>query len=49
MTEETVTYIASLLTEVVVVVGSVSSFACGSGLGGRGCLGLDIGGSTSSM
>lgn len=56
--EQTVTHIMSLLTEVAVVVvaaaaevGSASGFASasGSGCGGRGCLGLENGGSTSRM
>ncbi len=49
MTEKTVTYIVSLLTEAVAAVSSASSFASGSCRGGKGCLGLEIGGSTSSM
>lgn len=50
-----VTHIVSLLTEVavvavvVMVVGGASGFGSGPGLGGRGCLGLGNGGSTSSM
>lgn len=48
-TEKTVTHIASLLTSGAVVVGTASDFASGSGLDGRGSLGLGNGGSTSCI